>query len=175
MLRFFCTSVSCDMSARYSKLEKKQLSDGAVPSNFSAEFWPLIGILGGFAVMFGNVGGEAVCVGVMVLSSVSEDSGVELSGDGKPGSVFDSLSKKSDVTVGSGVVWVWKEGERMVNSILDQSDDVREQTTVFGGVGFTQSEKYAGVNLFFCFFLFHHFITRPYRIHVSRTYGRANK
>jgi hypothetical protein len=29
--------------------------------------------------------------------------------------------------------------------------------------------------LFFFFFLFHHFITRPYRIHVSRTYGRANK
>jgi hypothetical protein len=31
-------------------------------------------------------------------------SGVELSGDGKPGSVFDLLSKKSDATVGSGVV-----------------------------------------------------------------------
>jgi hypothetical protein len=42
------------MLARYSKLEKKQLSDGAVPSNFGAEFWPLIGILGGFAVMFGE-------------------------------------------------------------------------------------------------------------------------
>jgi hypothetical protein len=54
--------------------------------------------------MFGNLGGEAVCVGVMVPSGVSEDSGVEWSGNGKPGSVFDSLSKKSDATVGSGVV-----------------------------------------------------------------------
>jgi hypothetical protein len=104
MLRFFCALVSCEMSARYSKLEKKRLSDSAVPSNFGAEFWPLIGILSGFAVMFGDLGGEAVCVGVMVPSGVSEDSGVEWSGDGKPGSVFDLLSKKSDVTVGSGVV-----------------------------------------------------------------------
>jgi hypothetical protein len=32
----------------------------------------------------------------MVLSSVSEDSGVELSSDGDPGSVFDLLSKKVD-------------------------------------------------------------------------------
>jgi hypothetical protein len=92
------------MSARYSKLEKKRLSDGAVPLNFGAKFWPLIGILGGFAVIFGNLGGEAVCVGVIVLSSVSEDSGVELSGDGELGSVFHSLSKKSDATVGSSVV-----------------------------------------------------------------------
>jgi hypothetical protein len=92
------------MSARYSKSEKKRLSNSTVPLNFSAEFWPLIGILGGFAVMFGDLGGEAVCVGVMVPSSVSEDSGVEWSGDGKPGSVFGLLSEKSDVTVGSGVV-----------------------------------------------------------------------
>jgi hypothetical protein len=98
MLRFFWTSVSCDMSARYSKSEKKRLSDSAVPSNFGAEFWPWIGILGGFAVMFGNMGGEAVCIGVMVLS------GVELSGNGKPDLAFDLLSEKSDVTVGSGVV-----------------------------------------------------------------------
>jgi hypothetical protein len=104
MSRFFCASVSCEMSARYSKSEKKQLSDGAVPSNLGAEFWPLIGILGGFAVMFGDLGGEAVCVGVMVPSGVSEDSGVEWSSDGEPGLVFDSLSEKSDVTVGSGVV-----------------------------------------------------------------------
>jgi hypothetical protein len=54
--------------------------------------------------MFGNMGGEAVCVGVMVLSGVSGDRGVELSSNGKPGSVFDSLSEKSDATVGSGVV-----------------------------------------------------------------------
>jgi hypothetical protein len=104
MLRFFCSLVSCDMLARYSKSEKKQLSDGAVPLNFGAEFWPQIGILGGFAVMFGDMGGEAVCVGVMVPSGVSKDSGVELNGDGEPGPVFDSLSKKSDATVGSGVV-----------------------------------------------------------------------
>jgi hypothetical protein len=104
MSYLFCALVSCDMSVRYSKSEKKRLSNGAVPSNFGAEFWPLIGILGGFAVMFGDLGGEAVCVGVMVPSGVSKDSSVKLSGDGKPGSVFDSLSKKSDVTVGSGVV-----------------------------------------------------------------------
>jgi hypothetical protein len=48
------------MSARYSKSEKKQLSNGTVPSNFGAEFWPWIGILGGVAVMFGNMGGEVV-------------------------------------------------------------------------------------------------------------------
>jgi hypothetical protein len=54
--------------------------------------------------MFGDLGGEAVCVGVMVPSGVSEDSGVELSGNGELGSVFDLLSEKSDVTVGSGVV-----------------------------------------------------------------------
>jgi hypothetical protein len=54
--------------------------------------------------MFGDLGGEVVCVGVMVPSGVSEDSGVEWSGDDELGSVFDSLSKKSDVTVGSGVV-----------------------------------------------------------------------
>jgi hypothetical protein len=40
----------------------------------------------------------------MVPSGVSEDSGVKLSGNGEPGLVFDLLSKKSDVTVGSGVV-----------------------------------------------------------------------
>jgi hypothetical protein len=40
----------------------------------------------------------------MVLSSVSEDSCVELSSNGEPGLVFDLLSEKSDVTVGSGVV-----------------------------------------------------------------------
>jgi hypothetical protein len=84
--------------------------------------------------MFGDLGGEVVWVGVMVPSGVSEDSGVELSGNGEPGLVFDLLSKKSDVTVGSGVVWVWKEGEGMVNSILDQSNDVRERTTVFRGI-----------------------------------------
>jgi hypothetical protein len=33
----------------------------------------------------------------------------------------------------------------------------------------------AAIFFFFFFFFFHHFITRPYRIHVSRTYGRANK
>jgi hypothetical protein len=104
MSRFFYASVSCDMSVRYSKSEKKRLSDGVVPSNFGAKFWPRIGILGGFTVMFGNMGGETVCVGVMVLSSVSKDSSVELSSDGKPGLVFDLLSEKSDVTVGSGVV-----------------------------------------------------------------------
>jgi hypothetical protein len=104
MSHFFCALVSCEMSARYSKSEKKRLSDGAVPSNFGAEFWPLIGILGGFAVMFGDLGGEAVCVGVMVPSGVSKDSGVKWSGNDEPGSVFDSLSEKSDVTVGSGVV-----------------------------------------------------------------------
>jgi hypothetical protein len=54
--------------------------------------------------MFGDMGGEAVCVGVMVSSGVSEDSGVELNGNGEPGSVFDSLSEKLDATVGSGVV-----------------------------------------------------------------------
>jgi hypothetical protein len=54
--------------------------------------------------MFGNLGGEAVCVGVMVPRGVSKDSSVEWSGDGKPGLVFDSLSEKSDATVGSGVV-----------------------------------------------------------------------
>jgi hypothetical protein len=48
--------------------------------------------------MFGDMGGEAVCVGVMVPS------GVKFSRDGELGLVFDSLSKKSDVTVGSGVV-----------------------------------------------------------------------
>jgi hypothetical protein len=48
------------MSARYSKSEKKQLSDSTVPLNFGAEFWPLIGILSGFAVMFGDLGGETV-------------------------------------------------------------------------------------------------------------------
>jgi hypothetical protein len=48
------------MSARYSKSEKERLSDGAVPSNFGAEFWPWIGILGGVAVMFGDMGREAV-------------------------------------------------------------------------------------------------------------------
>jgi hypothetical protein len=72
--------------------------------NFGAEFGPLIGILGGFAAMFGNMGGEVVCVGVLVPSGVSEDSSVELGSDGEPGSVFDSLSEKSDATVGSGVV-----------------------------------------------------------------------
>jgi hypothetical protein len=122
------------MSARYSKSEKKQLSDSTVPLNFGAEFWPLIGILSGFAVMFGDLGGETVWVGVMVPSGVSKDSNVEWSGDGKPGLVFDSLSEKSDVTVGSGVVWVWKEGEGVVNSISDQSDNVRERTTAFGGL-----------------------------------------
>jgi hypothetical protein len=40
----------------------------------------------------------------MVPSGVSKDSSVELSGNGKPSSVFDSLSEKSDVTIGSGVV-----------------------------------------------------------------------
>jgi hypothetical protein len=54
--------------------------------------------------MFGDLGGEAVCVGVMVPSGVSKDSGVEWSGNGEPGLVFDLLSKKSDVTVGSGVM-----------------------------------------------------------------------
>jgi hypothetical protein len=54
--------------------------------------------------MFGNLGGEAVCVGVMVPSSVSEDSGVKWSGNGEPGSVFDLLFEKSDATVGSSVV-----------------------------------------------------------------------
>jgi hypothetical protein len=54
--------------------------------------------------MFGNMGGEAVWVGVMVLSSVSKDSGVELSSDGEPGSVFDSLSKKVDEVQAS--VWM---------------------------------------------------------------------
>jgi hypothetical protein len=110
MLRFFCALVSCDMLARYLKLEKKQLSNSAVPLNFSAKFWPLIGILGGFAVMFGDLGGEAVCVGVMVPSSVSKDSSVELSSDGKLGLVFDLLSEKSDATVGSGVVCVSVKG-----------------------------------------------------------------
>jgi hypothetical protein len=32
-----------------------------------------------------------------------------------------------------------------------------------------------GIIFFFFFFLFHHFITRLYIIHVSRTYGKANK
>jgi hypothetical protein len=39
-----------------------------------------------------------------VPSSVTEDKDVELSGSGKPGLVFDLLSKKSDATVGSGIV-----------------------------------------------------------------------
>jgi hypothetical protein len=54
--------------------------------------------------MFGDLGGEAICVGVMVPSGASKDSGVKWSGDDEPGLVFDLLSKKSDVTVGSGVV-----------------------------------------------------------------------
>jgi hypothetical protein len=70
----------------------------------------------------------------MVPSSVSKDSSVELSGNGKPGLVFDSLSEKSDVTAGSGVARARKEGEGMVNSISDQSDDVRKQTTMFSSV-----------------------------------------
>jgi hypothetical protein len=49
MSGFFCASVSCDMLARYLKSEKKPFSNGAVPLNFGAKFWPLIGILGGFA------------------------------------------------------------------------------------------------------------------------------
>jgi hypothetical protein len=57
MLCFFCALVSYKMSERYSKSEKKWLSNGAVPSNLGAEFWPWIGILGRFAVIFGNVGG----------------------------------------------------------------------------------------------------------------------
>jgi hypothetical protein len=40
----------------------------------------------------------------MVPSSVSKDSSVELSSDGEPSLVFDSLSDKLDATVGSGVV-----------------------------------------------------------------------
>jgi hypothetical protein len=39
-----------------------------------------------------------------VPSSVSKDRGVKLSSNGKPGLVFDLLSEKSDVTVGSRVV-----------------------------------------------------------------------
>jgi hypothetical protein len=96
------------MLVRYSKLEKKRLSDGAVPSNLGAKFWPWIGILGRVVVMFSNVEGGVGWIGVMVLSGVSEDKGVKVfdkvSSNGKPGLVFDLLSEKSDATVGSGVV-----------------------------------------------------------------------
>jgi hypothetical protein len=49
------------------------------------------------------------------------------------------------------------------------------QLPKIGFVPDSDDSAFGFLDPFFFFFLFHHFITRPYIIHVSRTYGRANK
>jgi hypothetical protein len=74
------------------------------------------------SVLVANV----IWLGEFALKGVNEEraDGVEgVKGDGVPGLVRVSLSEKSDATEGVGIV----------NSISDQSEESRNQTTAFGG------------------------------------------